>query len=122
MALILEDESINAEANALTPLCNDGYLRIKTVADLLLAELRFAVTSFGAASAGVITANAIAAVNAAATGAAGKYEAYKSNGTSKLWTGAAGTSGTELILNSVDIQSGAQVSVTSFIHTVPKSV
>jgi len=47
---------------------------------------------------------------------------YKSNGTSKLWTGTVGSADSDLVLNSTSIQQHAQVSVTSLVHTVPKSV
>lgn len=119
--LVLENEAVNAEANALAALCNSGYLRIKSAADLQLAELRFASTAFPAASAGVLTANAIVTdTSADATGTATKYEVYKSDGTSKLWTGTVGITTSDLILNSVSISQGAQVSVSSLMHTVPK--
>lgn len=119
--LVLEDAAVNAEANALAALANTGYLRIKTAADGLLAELRFASTAFGDAEAGVITANTISPVSAAGSGPATKYEVYQSNGTTKLWTGTVGTTDADLILNSTSIQAGAQVSISSLTHTIPKS-
>ena len=121
--LVLENEAVNAEADALAALCNGGYLRIKSAADLLLAELQFGTPAFGATLAGVITANAITPdSDADNTGAAAKYEVYKSNGTSKLWTGTVGTADSDLVLNSINIQQHAQVSVVSLVHTVPKSL
>ncbi len=120
--LVLEDAAVNAEANALGALANSGYLRIKTSGDTLLAELRFGATAFGASSGGVITAAAITAEDAAlADGTAAKYEVYKSDGTSKLWTGTVGTADADLVLNSVAITTGAQVSVTALTFTIPKS-
>jgi len=119
--LVLEDGAVNVEADALAVLCNNGYIRIKTAADLLLAELRFAATAFPAAAAGVLTANAITDEDSAPNaGTASKYEAYKSDGSTKLWTGTVGTADADLILNSVAISAGAVVSITSLEHTVPK--
>jgi len=120
--LVLEDVAVNAEADALALLANNGYIRIKTAADLQLAELRFGDPAFPAAAAGVLTANAITPdAEADNTGVATKYEAYQSDGTTKLWTGTVGTADADLILNSVEIQAGAEVSITSLEHTVPKS-
>jgi hypothetical protein len=120
--LVLENESVNAQANALATLCNNGYIRIKSAANVLLAELRFGATAFGAASAGVIEANAITAEDAALdTATATKYEVYKSDGTSLLWTGTVGTADADLVLNAVGITVGAQVTITGLVHTVPKS-
>ena len=44
----------------------------------------------------------------------------KSDGTTAVWDGSVGTSGATLNLNSVAIQSGAQVDVTSLTFTVNK--
>ena len=120
--LVLENAAVNAEADALAALCNSGYIRIKTSGGTLLAELRFNATAFPGAVAGVLTASAITPEDAALdTGIAAKYEAYQSNGTTLLWTGTVGTADADLILNSVNISAGAQVSITALTHTVPKS-
>lgn len=135
MALNLKmaNAGVNAEANALAAELNNGYLRIydgsqPATADdaiggqVLLAELRFGATAFGAAAAGVITANAITPDSSAnATGTATWYRCLKSDGTTPVMDGSVGTSSANLILNSVAISSGAEVSVTSFQHTVTKS-
>lgn len=120
----------NAELDALAPLANSGKLRIYSGAQpatpetaasgTLLAELTMNATAFGAAASGVITANAITSDSAAdATGTAGYYRLLKSDGTTALWDGSVGTSGSDLNLNSVAIQSGAQVSVSSLTYTLP---
>jgi hypothetical protein len=120
--LVLENDAVNAQANALAALCNNGYIRIKSSGNVLLAELRFGATAFGAAAAGVLTANAITAEDAALdTATASKYEVYKSDGTTLLWTGTVGTADADLVLNSVGISAGAQVTITGLVHTVPKS-
>ena len=74
-----------------------------------------AAGSNSVSAAGVITilASAIAAVTAAATGTA--VFARCTNGANTLFDCSVGTSGTDLIINSTAIQSGAQVSVTGNI-------
>lgn len=127
--LYLSDTAANAEADALTPLANNGYIRIYSGtqptnantalgAQVLLAELRFNATSFGAAVAGLLTANAISNVAAGATGTASFYRCLKSDGTTVLFDGNIGTSASNMNLNSTAIQSGATVSITSFTHQV----
>jgi len=131
--LKMSNAAVNAEADALSDLLDNGYLRIYSgtqpaTADTalsgntLLAELRFNATASGAAVAGVLTMNAITSDTAAdATGTATFYRALKSDGTSVVMDGSVGTASADLILNSVAISAGAQVDVTSFTHTVPKS-
>ena len=120
----------NAALDALAPLVNSGYLRIysgsqpatpETAASgVLLAELRFNATAFGAAAAGVLTANAITGDSSAdATGTAGYYRVLASDGTTALWDGSVNTSGADLNLNSVAIQSGAAVSSSALTYTLP---
>ena len=129
----ISDTAANAAADGLCALLNSGYLRIydgaqPATADtdittqVLLAELRFGATAFGAAVAGVATANALTPDAAAnATGTASWFLALKSDGTSKVLDGSVGTTGADLNLNSVAIQINAEVSVTAFTHTQPKS-
>jgi hypothetical protein len=125
------NEAANAQANALGALLNTGYLRIydgsqpadpdtAIGAQVLLAELRFNATAFGAAVNGVATANAITADSSAnATGTAAWFRALKSDGTSPVLDGTVGTGTHDLVLNSPAIQSGANVSVSSFTVTSP---
>lgn len=120
--LVLENVAVNAEADALAALANSGYLRIKSAADVLLAELRFGATAFAGAVAGLLVANAITGEDSApAAGVATKYEVYASNGTTLLWTGTVGMVDADCILSNTTIQSGATVNIGSFTHTVPKS-
>jgi len=124
--------AVNAAADAVCPLVNNGYLRIyngtqPATADTaistqtLLAELRFNTTAFGAASAGVATANALTADSSADnTGTASWFRALKSDGTSAVFDGSVGTSAADLVLNSVSISAGASVSVTAFTYTENK--
>lgn len=128
----LSTAGVNAAADATCALLNNGYLRIysgsqPTDADTalsgqtMLAELRFGATAFGAASAGVATANATTADSAAdATGAAAWFRALKSDGSTVVYDGSVGTSGTNMVVNSTAISAGAGVSVTSVIYTQAK--
>jgi hypothetical protein len=125
--------AVNAEANALSALLNSGYLRIYDGAQpanadtalsgqTLLAELRFSSTAAPSASNGVLTFNTVTSdTSANNTGTATWYRCLSSNGTSVVMDGTVGTSGANLNLNSVSIQSGAEVAVTSFTHTIPRA-
>lgn len=125
-------EVVNAHADAVTALADNGYLRIYDGAQPatantavstqnLLAELRLGATAFGDAVEGICTANAITADSSAnASGQAGWFRVLKSDGSSPLWDGTVGTAGCDLNLNSVTIGAGAQVSVTSMTYTASK--
>lgn len=125
--------AVNAAADAACALLNSGYLRIYSgsqpaTADTaitdqtLLAELTFGATAFGAASAGVATANAITKDSSANnTGTAAWFRAWKSDGTTPVFDGSVGTSNADLVLNSVAISAGAEVSVSSLTYTETKS-
>ncbi len=133
MAINISNASASLGADAIADQLNTGYLRIYSgtqpatvntalAGNTLLAELRFNATAFGAASNGVKTANALTADSAAdATGTATFYRAFKSDGTTPVYDGTVGTSGADLNLNSVAIQSGAEVSVTALTFTQPKA-
>lgn len=131
MAFHISNSVASAEMNALTARLNTGYLRIYSgtrpaTADTalsgntLLAELRFASTAFGAAANGVATANAITSATAAATATASFFRALQSDGTTAEGDGDVATSGSDLNLNSVAIQVGATVAVSSMVLTQPK--
>lgn len=85
----------------------------------LLAELDFSGTSFPAASGtpGSMTANAISDDAAAdATGTASWFRVVDDS-TGVVMDGDVGTSGSDLNLNSVAIQIGIRVSITSMVLT-----
>jgi hypothetical protein len=131
--LKMSNAAVNAEADALSDLLDNGYIRIYSgtqpanadtalSGNTLLAELRAANPASGAAVAGVITFTAPTSDSSNdATGTATFYRALKSDGTSVVMDGSVGTSGADMNLNSTAIQSGAQTDVTSWTHTVPKS-
>lgn len=129
----LSNAAVNAEADALGALLNNGYLRVYSGsqpatadtaigAQVLLAELRFSATAFPAASAGVLTANAITADSSAdASGTAAWYRALKSDGTTVVMDGTVGTASANMIIATTTITAAQTVSCSSFTHTVAKS-
>jgi hypothetical protein len=87
-------------------------------ATTLLAELICNATFAPAASSGVLTLNAITADSSAnATGTATWYRIVQSDGTTHVYDGNVGTSGSDLNLNTTAIVTGAAVSVTSLTIT-----
>src|SRR3954470_21205314 len=114
--LKMSNAAVNAEADALSDLLDNGFLRIydgsqpatadtAIGAQVLLAELRFNATASGAAVAGVLTFNAITSdTDNNATGTASWYRALKSDGTSAVMDGSVGTASADLVLNSTAIQ------------------
>lgn len=128
----ISNAAASAAADAVTALVNGGTLRIYSgtkpagpdsalSGNTVLAELTFGNPAFGSATNGVATANSITADSSAnATGTASFFRAFASNGTTAVFDGEVGTSGSDLNLNSTSIQSGAEVSITSFTYTQPK--
>jgi hypothetical protein len=125
---------VNAQGDALAALLNTGYLRLYTTAQpatadtaiaaqTLLSEHRFNATAAGATAAGVITFNAITSAVAAATGTAVWFRALKSDGVTVVMDGSVDVTANtpNLVLNSTAISSGANVSITSFTHTLNKA-
>lgn len=131
MTISLTNLAATTEADAFARLLDSGKLKIysSTVpatadtalgAQVLLGTLPLSATSAPGASNGVLTFNAITDDSSAdATGTATFYRLTKSDDT-VVAQGSVGTSGENLNLNSVAIQIGATISVTSFTHTVTK--
>lgn len=129
----LSNAAVNAQGDATATLLNNGYLRIydgskpatadtAVGAQVLLAELRFGATAFGATVAGVMTANAITADSSAnASGTASWFRALKSDGTTAILDGTAGTASANLILATTTITALQTVSCSAFTHTLNKA-
>ena len=129
----LSNAAVNAQADALARLLDNGYCRIYGAAkpanadtalsgQTLLAEPRFNATSAPAASGGVLTFNAFTADSAANNdGVAVWFRAYKSDGTTAVLDGTVGTSSANLVMADTTIFAGALVQVTSLTHTVAKA-
>lgn len=130
--LKLSNNVVNPQADALSDLADNGYLRIydgtqPATADtaistqVLLAELRFNATAAPAASNGVLTFNAITQDSSANnTGTASWFRALKSDGSTALFDGSVGTSGSDINIATTAIVAGAIVGVSSFVYTVNK--
>lgn len=126
----LSDTVANAEADALAGLLDNGYLRlysgiqpatanVPVSTQTLLAELRFGSPAFGPSSHGTISANSISPDNSAnATGTATWFRCLMSDGTTAILDGSVGTSGSNINMNSNNIQQNAIVSISSFVHAV----
>ncbi len=128
--LKISSTAVNAQADAMSDLLDNGYLRIydgtqpanantAITTQVLLAELRFNATAAPAASSGVLTMNSITQDSSANnTGTATWFRALKSDGSTVVFDGSVGTSGCDLNLGSASITSGASVAVTSMTFTV----
>lgn len=128
----MANATVNAQADAMATLLNNGYLRIydgtqaatadtALGAQVLLAELRFNATAAPAASGGLLTFNAFTADSSAnASGTASWFRALKSDGTTVVFDGNVGITGSTSCLEmaTTTIAAGVQVSVTSFTHDV----
>jgi hypothetical protein len=126
----MADATVNAQADALSDLLDNGYLRIydgtqaatadtAIGAQVLLAELRFNATAAPAASGGVLTFNAITSDSSAnATGTASWFRCLKSDGSTVVMDGSVGTSAANLILATTSIVAAQVVSCSSFTHDV----
>ncbi len=130
--LKLSNNVVNPQADALSVLLDNGYLRIydgtqpanadtAISTQTLLAELRFNADAAPSAVAGVLTFNAITQdSNANNSGTASWFRALKSDGSTVMFDGTVGTSGSDLNIATTSIVAGAIVGVTSFVYTVNK--
>lgn len=125
------DAAVNEEATRVGALANSGKLRIYSgtqpanadaaITGTLLAELTMNDSAFGSPTAGLITAAAITQDSSAdADGTATHFRLFKSDGTTPIFDGNVGTSGCDLNLNSVSIQAGGVVAVSSFTYQATK--
>jgi len=129
----LTNLAASTEADAFAALFNSGFCDLydgtqaatgdtAVGAQNLLCTVGFNSTAFPSAANGVITANPMTACSAAAmTGNATWARCYKTDHTTKITDVSVGTANTNIVLNSIAIQANAQVSISSFVHTVAKS-
>ena len=130
--LKLSNAAVNAEADALSVLLDNGYFRIydgtqaatadtALGAQVLLAELRINTDAAPIAVNGVLTFNAITQDSSADnSGIASWFRALKPDGSTVMFDGTVGTSGCDLNIATTSIVAGAIVGVTSFVFTVNK--
>lgn len=128
----MSNVAVNIQADALAVLANSGYLRIydgiqpanadtAVTTQTKLAELRFGSPAFMTSVSGLIEAYPVTAdVSADATGTATWFRALESDGTTVLWDGSVGTTGTDMVLSSTAISIGTLVEITALTHTVVK--
>ncbi len=122
MAITLSTTARNAACAAVVALPNQGSgpgkLRIRggstTLCDITLADPAFGAPSTGTATAAGLPLSGTGAAN----GTADNFQILDSDG-NVLWSGTAGTSGTDAILSSTTIAIGGTVTVTSFTHGQP---
>jgi hypothetical protein len=131
----LSNLTVNAQADAMARLLDDGSIKIYTgvkpanadtaiTSQVLLASCSLSATSAPAAVAGVLTFNAITPDAAADnTGTATWFRAYRADGTTAVMDGNVGTVGSvsNLELATVAIVANAVISITSLTHTVAKA-
>ena len=90
-------------------------------AGTLLASFDLPATTFGAPATGTITANAITATTGAADGTVGHFRVVDGDGNPVEDSDSVGTSGTELVLNTLEISTGVDVEVTAWTVTFPEA-
>jgi hypothetical protein len=114
----------NAACNAIVDLIDAGAgagtLVFETAADAEVATLTFSDPAFGNSAVGVATASAITSDTSAAGGTIAQVSAYDSDA-AKVFELDAGTSGTYMIVSSVEVGAGDTVSCSSLTVTVPAS-
>jgi hypothetical protein len=116
----------NAQLDALTTYAGAGAkLRIYDgtrpatggTATTLLAEFTLGTPFAPAASAAVLSPNLPSATTGAAAGTSTWFRIVKADGTTQVIDGSAGTSGTDLVLNTATISVGVAVSISAFTIT-----
>lgn len=113
----------NAQLDAITTFAGNGAkLRVYDgtrpatggTATTLLAEFTLGTPFAGAASAAALSPTLPSNTTGAAAGTATWFRIVKSDGTTHVLDGSAGTSGTDLVLNTATISIGVTVSITGF--------
>ena len=119
--------TVNAQATALSTLCNGGLIKIydgvqpatadtATAANTLGVTLTMNATAFGAPSSGLLTANAITSGTAVAGITPTWARLFKSDGTTVVMDVSAGATGSNMTIGA--FTAGTTVGVTSFTHNV----
>lgn len=111
----IRDTICNAVVDALDA---SGNLIFRTSGDAEVATCPFSATAFGAASGGTATANAITSDTSATGGTVAKWTA-ETSGATIIFTGAAGTSGSDINLSSLTVGASDTVSVSSLTYSAP---
>ena len=124
MAVTLPTATRNAACDAIVDLIDAGSgagtLEIQDSGNTEIATLTFSDPAFGDAATGVATADTITSDTSATGGTAALFQAKDGDGTVVL-SGSVGTSGADIIINTLTIGAGATVSIDSLTVTVPAS-
>jgi hypothetical protein len=123
----LADATVNAQATALSTLCNSGIIRVyvgtqpatadtAVGAQVLGVTLTFNATAFGAPSSGVLTANAITDGTSVADITPTWARILKSDTTTVIMDVSAGAAGANLTIGA--FTAGTTVTCSSFTHDV----
>lgn len=126
----LADATVNAQASALSTLCNSGLIRVydgtqpatadtAITSQVLGVTLTMNATAFGAPSSGVLAANAITGGTAVASITPTWARILKSDGTTVVMDVSAGAAGANLTIGA--FTSGTNVTCSSFTHDVRNS-
>ena|ERR1041384_1925702 len=124
MSVTLSTAARNAACDGVVDLVDQGSgagkLRIRA-GSTTLVDIALADPGFGAASGGVATAASLPRSGTAiAGGNADNFQVLDSDN-NVLWSGTAGTSGTDMIMDNTSIANGQTVNLTAFTHTQPAS-
>lgn len=95
-----------------------GYLEFQTSGAVEVATCPFSATAFGAASSGTATAATITDDSSATGGTISQFDANDGDDTT-IFSGACGTSGSDINFSSLTIGAGDTVSVTSLTYSAP---
>lgn len=122
MAVTLSTAARNAACDAVVDLVDGGSgagkVRIRA-SSTTLVDITLSDPAFGSASGGVATASGLPkSGTAGASGTADNFQVLDSDN-NVIWSGTAGTSGTDMILDNTSIASGQTVNLTAFTHTQP---
>ena len=124
MAVTLSTAARNAACDAVVDLVDAGSgagkVRIRQ-SSTTLCDVTLADPAFGNAATGVATAADLPkSGTAVAAGTADNFQVLDSDNT-VIWSGTAGESAADMILDNSDIANGQTVNITSFTHTQPAS-
>lgn len=131
---LLYDAGTIGTMNGFGALLNSGFMEFWTgtqpaidvaLTGTKIAKLTFGASAFASATAsgsgGSMSANAITSATALNTNTAGYFSLMESNDTTVVATGSVGTSGADINMSSLSISSGANVSCSSFVVTMPQT-
>lgn len=117
--MVLGNSGRNAGLNAVTALLNGGTLKIYTSGNTLLVTLNLSATAFQNASNGVAAANSISSGTAVADGTANYATLSDSSGNVIISAMTVGTADTEVVLDSLEVRTNYNVSISSLSITLP---